>query len=90
MVNVSKQGPEQVIVTMGKKGVLAYQNQKFYYQPAIQVKVIDTLGAGDAFIAMYLTFLGQGFSINEILEKASEQAAECCKRSGSIGRGRRI
>lgn len=90
MINVSNTGPEQVIVTMGKKGVLAFHDQKFYYRPALRVKVIDTLGAGDAFIAMYLRSLEKGFSINKILERASEKAADCCKRSGSIGLGKKV
>lgn len=89
MVNVSELGPEQVVVTMGKKGVLAFHNKKFYCQPAVYVRVVDTLGAGDAFIAMYLRSLGKGFSIPEILEKASKKAADCCKVFGSIGRGKK-
>lgn len=87
MKEVSNSGPEQVIVTMGKEGVLTYYGQEFYYHPAREVEVVHTLGAGDAFIAMYLTALGQGYSIEEILEKATDKAAECCTMPGTFGRG---
>ena len=44
--------PEQVIVvTLGARGALAVVGDKVYQQPSFQVQVIDSTGAGDAFVA---------------------------------------
>jgi fructokinase len=50
---------QMVIVTDGEKGVhLYYQDHKFY-QEAFQVEVIDTTGAGDAFMGAFLWSLSK-------------------------------
>lgn len=46
-----EQGPDHIIVTAGKHGSFYFGKDKIIYQPAEEVKAIDTTGAGDAFMA---------------------------------------
>ena len=50
-------GPDEVILTKGKKGAVLYTaaNQQYYHLPAVPPKrLVDTTGAGDTFLAAYL------------------------------------
>lgn len=47
----------QICVTRGADGAVLYLNDKFYYNNGIQVKVIDTVGAGDSFLAALISKL---------------------------------
>lgn len=42
---------EMLCVTKGEKGALLYCNGKFYEHPGFKVNAVDTVGAGDAFLA---------------------------------------
>ena len=88
---ISKLGPEYVIVTLGNEGVMAFYDGNYYFQPAPQIQVVDTLGAGDSFIAMFLNcFIKKNFSLPRALKISTQRAAECCQKYGSIGWGRKI
>jgi 2-dehydro-3-deoxygluconokinase len=53
-------GPEQVLIKRGAHGCLARINGATLEQPAPAVSVVDTVGAGDAFVAGYLAELMTG------------------------------
>ncbi|MFW6034732.1 MAG: PfkB family carbohydrate kinase [Halothermotrichaceae bacterium] len=88
MSSVSQAGPDYVIVTLGREGVMALYQQEFYHQSVREVEVVDTLGAGDNFIAMFIYCLANGVSLPETLKKSTVIAAESCKNYGAIGRGK--
>lgn len=46
-----------VVVTEGKKGAYAYDGEKIYYAPIIDVKRVDTTGVGDAFGSSFVAGL---------------------------------
>lgn len=77
---------DQVIVTCGEQGVkLRCSNGRFYSQPAfINPVPIDTLGAGDAFCAMYIHGLGQGWAPEENLTRAQQFASKIVGKRGAI------
>lgn len=56
-----KLGAQMLAVTRGKKGVMVYdKNQNQYHNiPALATKVIDRVGAGDAFLAVASIFLAK-------------------------------
>lgn len=54
---ISKMGPKIVSITVGKKGVYAYDGKKVYYQRPAPAKVINTTGAGDSFSAAFVASL---------------------------------
>lgn len=49
--------PALLLVTQGKAGVTLWQNGELSHYPAPRVKVVDTTGAGDAFVAGLLASL---------------------------------
>jgi 2-dehydro-3-deoxygluconokinase len=53
-------GPSQVLITLGERGCLARIDGAAYEVPAPAVTVVDTVGAGDAFVAGYLAELIAG------------------------------
>jgi len=75
-------GPQIVVVTMGRNGSLVYNGSKFI-QSAIEVKVIDTLGAGDAYIGTFLAHWLQGNRISECMDHASKVASITCTHLGA-------
>ena len=50
-------GPDLVAVTMGAGGAVALHEGQLFHAPAPPTTVVDTLGAGDAFIARLITGL---------------------------------
>ncbi|MDH5448598.1 MAG: PfkB family carbohydrate kinase [Candidatus Bathyarchaeota archaeon] len=55
MKRIHKCGVKIVLVTMGKKGILAHFGEKFYHIPACKPKILkDPTGAGDVFIGAFL------------------------------------
>ena len=41
-----------MVVTLGNKGALGYENGIFFHSPALSEHPVDTMGAGDAFFAV--------------------------------------
>lgn len=70
-------GPRLVVITMGNEGSIAFDG-KIYYQNAFPTKIVDSLGAGDAFIATFLAHWLKEESIPRCLEQATWSASRCC------------
>ncbi|MEU2893440.1 sugar kinase [Streptomyces albidoflavus] len=47
-------GPGETVVKTGARGCTAYIDGAIHEEPALSVPVVDTVGAGDAFVAGYL------------------------------------
>lgn len=75
-------GPQLVVVTLGARGSLAFDGREIYPQRAIETNVVDTLGAGDAFIGTFLARQLKGDSVPASLEAASRVAARVCAHIG--------
>ncbi len=63
-------GTTQVCVTKGPFGAVLYYNDKFYYNSGYFIKVVDTVGAGDSFLASLLIKLLKGKSPQKALNFA--------------------
>lgn len=61
---IHAQGPRIVVVTDGAKGVYVSTPEKEYFAPSIPTKVINTVGAGDAFAACFIGMLAHGHDIS--------------------------
>lgn len=61
---------KQVCVTKGPFGAVLYYNDTFYYNSGYFIKVVDTVGAGDSFLASLLTKLLKGKSPQKALNFA--------------------
>jgi fructoselysine 6-kinase len=77
--------PGLAIMTLGEHGSLVYDGEKMYKGNAKPVEVVDTLGAGDSYIAAFLTSALMGANITEAIEEGHRTAAETCKRLGGWG-----
>ena len=69
-------GPKLVIVTMGKNGSMVYDGNKFYEFGIISCNVVDTLGAGDSYIAGFLYGVLSGRTIEDSMELGAKNSAE--------------
>jgi ribokinase len=78
-----EQGPELIVVTLGSEGAVAYQRgARPLHQPAFQVNVVDTLGAGDAFTVGLAVGLLQGRPLPDCLRQAAACGALVCMEVG--------
>ncbi len=90
-------GPRLVAITMGTLGAVAASREGYARVPAVQVTVVDTVGAGDSFGAALLAALverdalepGATRSLDDsLLEEAVEYAvtasAITCTRTGAV------
>ena len=68
-------GPAVVVAMRGAKGSLAYDDARYYAQGAIDCPVVDTLGAGDSYIAGFLHSYLRGLPIPQCMKTGSENAA---------------
>lgn len=75
-------GPTQVIIKLGSDGCVALIDGTQHEVPALAVKVIDTVGAGDAFVAGYLAELVAGLPAESRLATAVIAGAFACTSPG--------
>lgn len=78
-------GPDTVCVTRGEKGAVWANGRSRIEQPIVSATVVDTMGAGDAFIAGYLVAKSRGGTPEELLQYAAFCAAKACGWEGAWG-----
>lgn len=76
-------GPKIVAITMGSEGCLMASGEQMAHVPAFTVKVVDTTGAGDAFMGGLSYSLLQGWDLEKTGIFANACAALCCTRVGA-------
>ncbi|MBS7631615.1 hypothetical protein KEJ47_08650 [Candidatus Bathyarchaeota archaeon] len=85
LMKLKRRTPGSVVITLGEHGSIASDGEKLYRGEAVNVNVIDTLGAGDAFIAGFLASAWSGNPIEESLRSGHLLAASACGRLGAWG-----
>jgi fructoselysine 6-kinase len=78
-------GPARVVLTRGSAGAALLDGARIYWQPAEQARIVDTLGAGDAFIARLCVELLAGTEPQQALAAATRYAARTCQSVGAFG-----
>lgn len=78
-------GTEIVGVTRGSKGALFSKNGELFEQGIKPTQVVDTMGAGDSFIAGFLTHYTEKKNMEEALNFAATCAAKTCSIDGAFG-----
>ncbi len=71
-------GPRQAVMKLGAAGCVALVDGEKHYQAAIPIDPVDTVGAGDAFVAGYLSELLAGESAPQRLLTAVRTGAFAC------------
>jgi len=74
---------KNICVTMGEKGACYYTNNSFYYQDGFKINVLDTVGAGDSFLATLVEGILNKTKPQEILKKACAVAALVASKEGA-------
>ena len=82
-------GPKVVAVTMGAEGSLIASVREVANVPAFNVDVVDSTGAGDAFMGGLSYGLLQGWDLRRVALFANACAAICCTKVGARAMGRR-
>jgi fructoselysine 6-kinase len=78
-------GALQVVLTCGRRGSYFDDGKTVLHAPATLVDVVDTCGAGDSFIATFLTaFRCEDLDATEALHRASVAAAQTCTHLGGF------
>ena len=74
MKRMQEKGPALVVVTLGDKGSICYDGKMFYTFGILPCEVVDTMGAGDSYIAGFLRAVLQGKSIEECMEQGAQSS----------------
>lgn len=64
---IMERGPKIVVVTDGPRGVYVASHDKLYFHQSLATKVINTVGAGDAFGSTFFACLQLGIPLQEAL-----------------------
>ena len=67
-------GVKRIVVTNGKEGVYVATQDKIYFHPALPEKVVNTVGAGDAFGSCFTAMLALGLRIEDAIRTGVIQA----------------
>ena len=83
---------QALIITMGSKGATVYlqDGQRLSVAPASQVNIIDTVGAGDAFSAVFILGLATDWPMQKIISHAQEFASAIVGQRGATVTDRRF
>lgn len=74
---------KSICVTKGRHGAVLYYNNTFYYNTGYKIVVVDTVGAGDSFLASLTSKLLKGTSPQEALNYASAIGAIVASSEGA-------
>lgn len=72
-----------VALTRGPLGSMLYMDGGLSVEPAVPVKVVDTVGAGDAFAAALVAGILEGRDLDVINRRANRVASFVCSRPGA-------
>jgi 2-dehydro-3-deoxygluconokinase len=78
-------GPQMVVIKLGAQGALALSGDQLARAPAVHVeRIVDPVGAGDAFAAGFLTGLLRDFTLEEALALANRCGALALTSPGDM------
>ena len=83
LIDLHAKGPKVMVVTRGEKGSMAYDGEKFYYGGIVPCEVVDTMGAGDSFIAGFLYAICAGKGIQEAMADGAANSSVTIAYSGA-------
>lgn len=73
----------KVMLTLGEKGCVYFDDSAEIKQSAFRVKAVDTTAAGDTFTGYFITGLSRGVAIEKVLKTASAASAISVSRMGA-------
>jgi ribokinase len=82
-------GPSVVALTAGEEGCYLATKEEVVHSPAFDIRVVDTTGAGDAFMGGLSYAMKQGWELSRVAAFANACAAFCCTMVGARAMGGR-
>ena len=79
---IAAMGPRCVVVTLGERGLVYLDGDRFGRMDAFEVGVVDTTGAGDTFHGAFCVGLTRSLPLEQNLAFASAAAALKCRKLG--------
>ena len=76
--------PGLLTVTVGARGAVALDGDRFVHADGFFVHAVDTTGSGDVFRGAFITGLLQGLPTDRLLRFANAAAAMSCTRAGAL------
>lgn len=83
----TRRGPTIALATRGASDAMAFCRGQLWRQPTVARVIVDTLGAGDAFLGRFLVGYLGGEDIATTLAAAARLAATTCASYGAFGYG---
>ncbi|TXE10026.1 carbohydrate kinase [Seonamhaeicola algicola] len=74
---------KHICVTLGAKGAMLFYNSEIFYSKTYKVRVKDTVGAGDSFLASLISQLLQGNDKQQAINFASAVGALVASKEGA-------
>jgi ribokinase len=78
-------GPRSAVITVGEAGAVFATGDATKHVPAPKVEVVDTTGAGDAFVGALAARLARGASLEEAVAYAVRAGAAAVTKEGAQG-----
>jgi 2-dehydro-3-deoxygluconokinase len=75
---INEMGAPQAVIKLGADGCVAIVEGKPHTQPAVPIRAVDTVGAGDAFVAGYTAELLKDRDVPQRLLTAVRTGAFAC------------
>lgn len=73
---IQSYGPKIVTATLGENGSISWDGKNFYRYGIVPAKVVNTVGAGDSYIAGYTYGIIHGWDIPECMKKGAEVSSK--------------
>lgn len=83
-------GPSIVVITRGAQGALVLDADGFHEQRSLPCTVVDSMGAGDGFIAAFLLAWQARYRVADCLLHGVDFAARVCACEGGFGHGQEV
>lgn len=68
-------GPKLVTATLGEKGSICYDGDRFYRYGIVEAQVVNTVGAGDSYIAGFTYGIINGWPVEECMALGAKTSA---------------
>ena len=80
LIKAKSYGPDYVVATFGEEGSMCYDGTRFYEHGINVVPVVNTVGAGDSFIAGFTWGLMTGKKIEDCLGEGAILSAQIVQK----------
>ncbi len=72
-----------ICVTRGEHGAIVWRDNEFFEHPGFKVEVVDTVGAGDSFLATFISGILGDVQMDHVIERACKIGGFVASRRGA-------